>query len=379
MAGAGMRGLRLPGPLRYVPLEMFRDAGMLMSSRSKVGARLGGAWLAFCGRLARGSAKWTPICRRRNASAENPKGRSDRTRSIAAVGAAVACGWMLQAMLQPVMAAEPSGTAAAVGMSVTVIKAAKACFSDTVQVPGTLVPREDILIRPENEGLRVTQLLVEEGDYVKSGQVLARLIPPEGQPGGLQDVTAPAAGLISRRAALVGATVSPRAEPLFRLIVGGDIELQGDVPAPRIAKIAVGQAARIVVPGIGDYNGKVRVITPQIDAFTQAARTRLTVGNDSKLRVGTFARATVEVGTSCGTTVPLAALLFGPEGAVVQVVRDNLVETRRVRLGLFSGGNAEIREGINEGDMIVARAGSFLREGDRVRTFLSKEPAPGRK
>jgi HlyD family secretion protein len=290
-----------------------------------------------------------------------------------------ACGFVALISLSPVpaAAAEPNGTAAP-ATSVTVIKAARACFSDTIQVPGTLVPREDILVRPENEGLRVTQLHVDEGDYVRSGQALARLAPLEGQQGSASDVTAPAAGLISRRAAQVGQTVSPRGEPLFRLIVGGDIELQGDVPGPRIGKIAVGQVARIVVPGIGDYNGKVRAVTPEIDSFTQSGRTRITVGNDAKLRVGTFARATVEVGSSCGTTVPLAALLFGPEGAVVQVVRDDRVETRRVRLGLLAGGNAEIREGLNEGDMIVARAGSFLREGDRVRTFLSTTPVAGR-
>jgi multidrug efflux pump subunit AcrA (membrane-fusion protein) len=274
------------------------------------------------------------------------------------------------------MAAEPSGVSPA--MSVTVIKATRACFSDTIQVPGSLVPREDILIRPETEGLRITQLFVEEGETVRVGQALARLAPPEGQPGGSVDVTAPQSGLISRRNGIIGQTVSPRGEPLFRLIVNGEIELQGDVPAPRIGKLAVGQAARVAVPGIGDYNGKVRVVTPEIDASTQSGRARITVGNDAKLRVGTFARAVVEVGTSCGTTVPLAALLFGPEGAVVQVVRDNRVETRRVRLGLLSGGNAEIREGLNEGDMIVARAGSFLREGDRVRTFLNNAPAPGR-
>lgn len=299
------------------------------------------------------------------------------TRLTERLRTAVACGWAVLAPLSAAMAAEPNSSAAIVGMSVTVIKAARACFSDTIQVPGTLVPREDILVRPENEGLRVTQFLAEEGDYVKTGQVLARLAPLEGQPGNTADVTAPAAGLISRRSALVGQTVSPRGDPLFRLIVGGDIELQGDVPAPRIGKIAAGQTARIVVPGIGDYNGRVRTVTPEIDPSTQSGRARITVGNDAKLRVGTFARASVEAGASCGTTVPLAALLFGPEGAVVQVVRDNRVETRRVRLGLLSGGNAEIREGLNEGDMIVARAGSFLREGDRVRTFLGTGPTIG--
>lgn len=296
---------------------------------------------------------------------------------VVTAGAALAWSWALLAALSAASAAEPGGVAAP-GMSVTVIKAARACFSDTIQIPGTLVPREDILVRPENEGLRVTQLFAEEGDYVKAGQLLARLAPPEGQPGGVSDLTAPAAGLISRRGVQLGQTVSPRGEPLFRVIVNGDIELQGDVPAPRIGKLDVAQPARVVVPGVGDYNGKVRAVTPEIDPLTQSGRTRITVGSDAKLRVGTFARATIEVGTSCGTTVPLAALLFGPEGAVVQIVRDNYVETRRVRLGLFSGGNVEVRAGLSEGDMIVARAGSFLREGDRVRTVVSAAPATGR-
>ena len=289
--------------------------------------------------------------------------------------AALACSCALVACLTAAMAAEPNSGAAPLAMSVTVIKVAKTCFSDAIEIPGTLVPREDILIRPENEGLHVTQLSSEEGDYVKSGQVLARLAPPEGQSGGASDVTAPASGLITRRGALVGQTVSPRGEPLFRLVVGGDIELQGDVPAPRIGKIAAGQTARILVPGVGDYNGKLRTVTPEIDPLTQSGRARITVGNDAKLRIGTFARATVVVGTSCGTSVPLAALLFGPEGPVVQVVRDNRVETRQVRLGLLTGGTAEILEGLGEGDMIVGRAGSFLREGDRVRTVLRAAPA----
>ena len=83
------------------------------------------------------------------------------------------------------------------------------------------------------------------------------------------------------------------------------------------------------------------------------------------------ARANVEVGRSCGSTIPLSAVLYGPEGAVVQVVRDDRVETRRVRVGLLAGGNAEIREGLNEGDMVVSRAGAFLREGDRVRPIVA--------
>ena len=65
-----------------------------------------------------------------------------------------------------------------------------------------------------------------------------------------------------------------------------------------------------------------------------------------------------------------AAVLFGPLGPVVQVVRDNRVETRPVPIGLLAGGNVEVKQGLNVGDLVVRRAGTFLRENDRVRPFI---------
>jgi len=51
----------------------------------------------------------------------------------------------------------------------------------------------------------------------------------------------------------------------------------------------------------------------------------------------------------------------------VQVVKRDRIETRRVEVGLMSGGQIEIRDGLTEGDDVVARAGALLREGDQVR------------
>jgi hypothetical protein len=56
---------------------------------------------------------------------------------------------------------------------------------------------------------------------------------------------------------------------------------------------------------------------------------------------------------------------------VVQVVRRERVETRRVEVGLLSGGLVEVRQGLAEGDVVVARAGALLREGDPVRPVAS--------
>jgi hypothetical protein len=48
-------------------------------------------------------------------------------------------------------------------------------------------------------------------------------------------------------------------------------------------------------------------------------------------------------------------------------VRANRVETRRIKPGLAAGALVEVREGLTEGDLVVARSGTFLRDGDAVR------------
>ena len=90
--------------------------------------------------------------------------------STLAVAAAVACN---SSLLSPALA--ESGDAG--DMAVTVARTTNVCFSDTLQVTGVVVPRNEILVRPDREGLQISQVLVEPGDTVVSGQVLARLTP----------------------------------------------------------------------------------------------------------------------------------------------------------------------------------------------------------
>ncbi|MGX1296684.1 multidrug efflux pump subunit AcrA (membrane-fusion protein) [Bradyrhizobium ottawaense] len=73
--------------------------------------------------------------------------------------------------------------------------------------------------------------------------------------------------------------------------------------------------------------------------------------------------------------MPLTAVQYSSAGTVVQVIRRNRVETKRVEVGLMSGGNIEVRDGLNDGDVVVARAGALLREGDPVRPVMAAEAA----
>ena len=64
--------------------------------------------------------------------------------------------------------------------------------------------------------------------------------------------------------------------------------------------------------------------------------------------------------------VPLSAVLAQPDGAVVQVVRDGVVDSRRVVTGLRNATQVEVAQGLAEGETIVSVSGTFVRAGDRV-------------
>ena len=251
------------------------------------------------------------------------------------------------------------------GAAVTVLKATKACFSAIVEVSGIVMPREETAVRPERPGLKVAEILAEPGDTVTSGQLLARLTLPEG---GLTMVAAPVAGLVSASSAVIGAVASAKGEALFSIIARSEFDLIGLVPVQDIAKLAVDQPARIKIVGAGEVEGRVRRVAPTIEPNSQLGQAVISVTTNRRLLVNSSGRASITTGKSCNNvSVPLTAVLYGSAGTVVQVVRRARVETRRVEVGLMAGGQVEIRDGLQEGDVVVARAGALLREGDPVR------------
>lgn len=258
------------------------------------------------------------------------------------------------------------------GAAVTVFKAAKSCFGNIVEVSGTIIPREETQVRPERMGLKVTEVLADAGDTVTAGQVLARLSLPEG---GTVTVQAPVAGLISATTATMGALASGKGEALFSIIARSEFDLVGLVPTRDIAKLQVNQSARIKVIGAGDVDGRVRRLSTTVEPNSQLGQVFVGVTTNRKLLVNSSGRAQIRTGQSCGISVPLTAILYGSAGTVVQVVRRQRVETRRVETGLMSQGQVEIREGITEGDIVVARAGALLREGDPVRPVMAAADA----
>jgi HlyD family secretion protein len=362
----------------------------------------------------------------------------------------------------------PKSTAAtqATAPAITVAKVTKRALSETVLVTGTLVPREEILVAPEVEGLRVVDLKVDVGDRVKRGDILAVLertqleaqlaqnsaaiaraeaaiaqarsmidqtdaavaeamaafdrAKPLKKSGYLSEsnydqraaaartttaqlasardglklaeaskqeaeaqrreitwrlanaeVKAPRAGIVSRRTARIGALASGAADPMFRIIADGEIELDANVIEHDLARLEAGQTAAIEVAGASDVNGRVRLVAPEVDRATRLGSVKIFIGDRPDLRIGSFARGSVLTRESRGLTVPASALQYDAESKPnVLLVRGDKVEQRGVKTGLRSGDVVEVVEGLDDGDLVVAKAGTFLRDGDRVRPVI---------
>ena len=174
---------------------------------------------------------------------------------------------------------------------------------------------------------------------------------------------APVAGVVSRRVARLGAVVSMTGDPLFRIIEDGAVELEADVPESRLGRLHPGQPAVI-----GGAAAHVRLVAPEVNRTTRLGRVRIAfdAGAAAPGVIGAFARASVEVARAQGVKVPLSAVLFDPDGAKVQVVKDGLVETRTVTVGLRSGGEALLTAGLADGEDVVSVSATFVRGGDRV-------------
>lgn len=182
-------------------------------------------------------------------------------------------------------------------------------------------------------------------------------------------VLAPSDGVISARAATVGAVV-PAGEELFRLIRDGRLEWRAVVASSDLRTLQAGQAAFINMAGAGTVQGRVRTLGPVIDAATRSGLVYVDLPAGAPLRAGAFAQGHIAVGSVSLPTLPQSAVLLR-DGFhhVMQVGKDGKVRSRRVELGRRSDDRVELVSGLGADDAVVAAGLGFLDDGDQVQVI----------
>jgi HlyD family secretion protein len=184
------------------------------------------------------------------------------------------------------------------------------------------------------------------------------------------EIRAPVAGLVSERNARIGAIASATGgTAMFELIRDGALELYADVVEADLLRLAPGQPARVRVSGVAaPLPGSVRLVEPTVDEATRLGRVRIALDDPAQVRDGMFGEAEIIVAERAGNAVPVTAV--DADGSVLRV-EDGVVERVPVTAGIRDGALLEIREGLVPGDLLVARAGAFVREGDRINPVVA--------
>ncbi|TPQ47958.1 efflux RND transporter periplasmic adaptor subunit, partial [Prosthecomicrobium hirschii] len=181
------------------------------------------------------------------------------------------------------------------------------------------------------------------------------------------------AGIVLARSARIGAVAGGSGEPLFRIARDGKIELEADVPEGQISKLRLGQPVDVTPAGFNaPIRGEIRLLSPQIDTTTRLGRVRVALPADAAVRSGSFARGTIETARRSGVSVPRSAVMTERGHVTVQAVKDGRIETRKVEVGLSGDGRVLILSGIEAGEQVVVKAGTFVRHGDQVTPVVAK-------
>ena len=184
-------------------------------------------------------------------------------------------------------------------------------------------------------------------------------------------VLAPDSGVISARAATVGAVV-PAGTELFRMIRRGRLEWRAEVTSAELGRVKAGTQASILAVNGAELKGKVRMVGPTVDPQNRAAivYVDLTASNENTppAKAGMFARGEFDLGTSSALTVPQQAVVLRDGfNYVFRVTPENRVQQVKVRTGRRIGDRVEILEGLKADAAVVVSGAGFLNDGDLVR------------
>jgi len=272
-------------------------------------------------------------------------------------------------------------------------------------------------------GGEVRELLVEEGDHVKAGQVLARLdgdrlrfelqqtevnlrkLEREYQRTlelfnrklvasqavdnarsemewlkaardlaqlnvGYTEIRAPIAGVISARHIKVGNTINVN-DRTFQVTDLDPLIAEVHVPEREFAKLRAEQAVTIIVDALSGANfaGRVQRISPTLDPATGTFKATIEVLDPKReLKPGMFARVGIVLERrSAALRIPRGAIVEAEGAPTVFVANGDKAEQRSIKTGLTNAGLIEVVEGLNGDERIVVVGQNGLKSGSTIR------------
>lgn len=187
--------------------------------------------------------------------------------------------------------------------------------------------------------------------------------------------SAPVTGVVLDKKAIDGMRFTA-GTPLYRIADLSTVWVMADVYEQDLARIRVGQPARVTLDAFPDktFDAKVAFIYPTLDSATRTTPIRLVLANPGGLlRPGMFAH--VDVATGGGgprLTVPDSAVIDdGDKQVVLLALGDGRFKPQAVKLGLRTENGSEVLDGLAAGDKVVTSANFLIDSESNIRSALA--------
>ena len=191
-------------------------------------------------------------------------------------------------------------------------------------------------------------------------------------------IRAPITGVVTTREIKAGQTLTAN-ELAFQIADTSELVAYLQIPQSELAHFHVGDKAMMGVDALPDvpFYSRIQRISPTIDTRNGTFRATVVIDNTiGLLAPGMFGRFTVAYEKHDGAlTIPVQAIVEEDDQSFVYVVKNNAVERRSISIGITYMNDVEVLSGLSEYEQVVVVGQSSLRDGAKV---LAQAPATDR-
>ena len=186
---------------------------------------------------------------------------------------------------------------------------------------------------------------------------------------GYTEIRAPIDGVISERFIKIGNTIDVNA-PTFQVTSLEPLVSYLHVPEREYRRIDPGQHAAIQIDALADseFAAIVARVSPVVDPAAGTFKITIEVSDPSRrLKPGMFGRISIVYDMHADAMrIPRSAIVEEAGESAVYVIDENIAERRIIRTGYVEGGQIEVLEGLDESEEFVVVGQTSLKNGSRV-------------
>ena len=183
-------------------------------------------------------------------------------------------------------------------------------------------------------------------------------------------IVAPFSGIVSKKMVDLGSMVMP-GTPIVELTDVSSLKLTVSVPERDVLKFSKGQKvmAKADVYGDQDFNGIITNIAVQADASHNfKVQTTIQNSNSNKLMAGMYGSVILSNSKSItGLSVPRKALIGSSKSPKVYIVRDGKARLVSFNAGTSDGEFIEVVSGLSTNDKVVVKGQVNLQDNSNVK------------